>query len=176
MIRATPRLVERACAGEAPAVEELLVSCRPDLQRFARRTCDNAQDAEDAVQVALWRLHRNIGTLRTVAAFATWLFRIVERECFRLFRGRMPTEALDDDAPGHAAPAAMLDLRMDLGRAIAELPEAYRVVLILRDIDELTAPEVAAHLGLSVEAVKSRLHRARAMLRARLVATGYRDA
>ena len=175
MIRATPQLVERACAGDAPAVDELLVACQPDLKRFARRACGNAEDAEDAVQVALWRLHRNIGTLRTVASFATWLFRIVERECFRLFRGRVPTEVLDDDAPRHAAPAAMLDLRMDLSRAIAELPEAYRVVLILRDVDELTAPEVAAHLALSVEAVKSRLHRARAMVRARLIATGYRD-
>ena len=176
MIRATPELVERACAGDAPAVDELLVTCQPDLKRFARRACGNAEDAEDAVQVALWRLHRHIGTLRTVATFATWLFRIVERECFRLFRVRRPAGSAQDEAAQHAAPPARLDLRLDLSRAIAELPEAYRVVLILRDVDELTAPEVAAHLGLSVEAVKSRLHRARAMVRARLIATGYRDA
>lgn len=176
MIRATPELVERACAGDAPAVDELLVTCQPDLKRFARRACGNAEDAEDAVQVALWRLHRHIGTLRTVATFATWLFRIVERECFRLFRVRGPAGTAQDEPEQHAAPPAMLDLRLDLTRAIAELPESYRVVLILRDVDELTAPEVAAHLGLSVEAVKSRLHRARAMVRARLIATGYRDA
>ena len=128
------------------------------------------------MQVALWQLHRRIGTLRTVATFATWLFRIVERECFRLFRGRTPATHLGDDAlDAVAAPATSHDLRLDLTRAIAELPEAYRVVLILRDVDDLTAPEVAEHLGLGVAAVKSRLHRARAMVRARLVATGYRD-
>ena len=176
MIRATPQLVERACAGDAPAIAALLVACQPDLKRFARRACSTTEDAEDAVQVALWQLHRRIGTLRTVATFASWLFRIVERECFRLFRGRTPPTHLGDDAlDAVAAPAATHDLRLDLTRAIAELPEAYRVVLILRDVDELTAPEVAEHLGLSVDAVKSRLHRARAMVRARLVATGYRD-
>lgn len=176
MIRATPELVARACAGDAPAIDELLATSQPDLKRFARRACGNAEDAEDAVQAALWQLHRRIGTLRTVATFATWLFRIVERECFRLFRGRSSTQALDEDLPELAAPDARLDLRLDLGRAIAALPEPYRIVLILRDIDELTAPEVAAELDLGVDAVKSRLHRARAMVRARLLATGYRVA
>ena len=176
MIRATPELVEQACSGDAPAIAELLVTCQPDLKRFARRTCSTTEDAEDAVQVALWQLHRRIGTLRTVATFATWLFRIVERECFRLFRGRRPANHVGADAlDSVAAPDAGHDLRIDLSRAIAELPESYRVVLILRDVDELTAPEVAAHLGLGVDAVKSRLHRARAMVRARLLATGYLD-
>ena len=176
MIRATPELVERACTGDARAVGDLLAVCQPDLKRFARRSCSTSEDAEDAVQLALWQLHRRIGTLRTVATFATWLFRIVERECRRLFRGRDPAGPLDEHvAASVAAPERTHDLRIDLSRAIAELPEAYRVVLILRDVDELTAPEVSAHLGLGVEAVKSRLHRARAMVRARLVATGYRD-
>ena len=127
------------------------------------------------MQVALWQLHRKIGTLRTVAAFATWLFRIVERECFRLFRGR--GEAVDrpgDDALDEtSAPLIPIDLRIDLTAAIGALPEPYRIVLILRDIDELTAPEVAERLGLTVEAVKSRLHRARSMVRERLIRSGY---
>ncbi len=74
MIRATPQLIARACAGDAPAIDELLATSQPDLKRFARRACGNAEDAEDAVQAALWQLHRRIGTLRTVATFATWLF------------------------------------------------------------------------------------------------------
>jgi RNA polymerase sigma factor (sigma-70 family) len=175
MIGASPQLIARACDGDAVAIQALLATSQPDLKRFARRACASAEDAEDAVQLALWQLHRRIGTLRTVATFATWLFRIVERECFRLFRGRAPATSLSDVADEPAAPEADLDLRLDLGRAIAALPEAYRVVLILRDVDELTAPEVAAHLALGVEAVKSRLHRARAMVRARLLATGYGD-
>ncbi|KLN53614.1 RNA polymerase sigma factor [Variovorax paradoxus] len=67
------------------------------------------------------------------------------------------------------------DLRLDLAKAIAALPEACRVALILRDVEELTAPEVAASLGVSVEAVKSRLHRARAMVRTSLMSGGYWD-
>ena len=62
---------------------------------------------------------------------------------------------------------------MDLARAIERLGPAYREVLILRDVHELTAPEVAAQLGLSVEAVKSRLHRARGMVREQLLQSGY---
>ena len=173
-MKASPRLVDAARGGDAQAIAQLLTQCQPDLKRFARRTCSSAEDAEDAVQAALWQLYRKIGALRTAATFAVWLFRIVERECFRLFRGRGPAQAQEGaDVEAVAAPALPLDLRLDLSRAIAALPEAYREVLILRDVDELTAPEVAQHLGLGVDAVKSRLHRARAMVRERLMASGY---
>ena len=77
-------LVAAAKAGDAAALDRLLAVSQPDLMRFARRTCANAEDAEDAVQAALWQLHRRIGTLRVIAAFTSWLFRIVERECRRL--------------------------------------------------------------------------------------------
>ena len=94
MIRAEPRLIEAACGGDAAAVEQLLVACQPDLRRFARRACSTGEDAEDAVQIALWQLYRKIGALRTAATFATWLFRIVERECYRLLRIRKEDAAL----------------------------------------------------------------------------------
>ena len=66
-----------------------------------------------------------------------------------------------------------LELRKDLTAAIAALPTIYREVLILRDIDELTAPEAAEYLNISTDAVKSRLHRARQMMREQLLASGY---
>jgi RNA polymerase sigma factor (sigma-70 family) len=175
VIRAEPRLVEAACGGDAAAVEQLLIACQPDLRRFARRACSTGEDAEDAVQIALWQLYRKIGALRTVATFATWLFRIVERECYRLLRARKKTEAWDrslDHVLRHQDPLP-LDLRKDLTSAIAALPEPYRKILVLRDIDELTAPEVADQLNISVEAVKSRLHRARSMMREHLLSSGY---
>ncbi|RSZ30523.1 RNA polymerase sigma factor [Variovorax beijingensis] len=176
MIGASAALIEAACAGDERALSQLLRACQPDLRRFARRTCSNSEDAEDAVQVALWQLHRKIGTLGTVAAFATWLFRIVERECYRIFRRSAAKAPLSAPlAEELAAPHIPADLRLDLTRAIAALPEAYRVALILRDVEELTAPEVAASLGLSVQAVKSRLHRARAMVRESLMSGGYWD-
>jgi RNA polymerase sigma factor (sigma-70 family) len=174
-MRADPRLIEAARGGDAVALADLLGACHPDLRRFARRTCATTEDAEDAVQIALWQLYRRIGALRTVATFAAWLFRIVERECFRLFRRGDRAEALEllPEALQPEAAAIPVDLRLDLARAIRRLSPAYRDVLVLRDIHELTAPEVAAQLGLSLQAVKSRLHRARAMVREQLLASGY---
>ena len=96
MIGAEPQLVEAARSGDVAAVERLLVVCQPDLRRFARRTCSSGEDAEDAVQIALWQLYRKIGALRAAATFATWMFRIIERECYRLFRVRSRLQALDD--------------------------------------------------------------------------------
>ncbi|MCV2356783.1 sigma-70 family RNA polymerase sigma factor [Paucibacter sp. B2R-40] len=175
MIRAQAQLIEAAARGEAGAVSNLLSVCQPDLKRFARRTCSTTEDAEDAVQVALWQLYRKIGALRTAATFATWMFRIVERECYRLFRLRSKAEDLDELGPLDmpAAAAVPTDLRLDLVRAMERLTPPYREVLLLRDVHELTAPEVAAQLGLSLEAVKSRLHRARAQVREHLMASGY---
>jgi RNA polymerase sigma factor (sigma-70 family) len=163
MIRAEPQLVEAARSGDAAALERLLVVCQPDLRRFARRACsggEDAEDAEDAVQIALWQLYRKIGALRAAATFATWMFRIIERECYRLFRARNRLQALDDSLHKMLQQDPLpLDLRRDLTSAIAALPPIYREVLILRD--ELTAPEAADHLKISIDAVKSRLHRAR---------------
>jgi RNA polymerase sigma factor (sigma-70 family) len=167
-------LLDAACRGEASALDKLLAQVRPDLKRFARRSCSTAEDAEDAVQVALWKLHRHLGSLRALPALATWLFRVVERECFRLFRalrGRQSEDA-DIEAILQAAPVPTM-LRHDLARAIAALPALYREVLILRDIEELSAPETAERLEISVAAVKMRLSRARGMMRARLMEGSY---
>lgn len=167
-------LVTAARAGDAAALDRLLAQSQPDLLRFARRTCANAEDAEDAVQAALWQLHRRIGTLRVIAAFTSWLFRIVERECRRLLGLQRRTVPLDE-APfsALALDPVPTDLRRDFGMMIAALPDLYREVLILRDVEELTGPEAAAQLGISVEAVKSRLHRARGLLREKLLGSGY---
>jgi RNA polymerase sigma factor (sigma-70 family) len=167
-------LITAARSGDTAALERLLAVSQPDLLRFARRTCATAEDAEDAVQAALWQLHRRLGTLRVIAAFASWLFRIVERECRRLLGLQRRTVPIED-APttALAIDPVPTDLRRDLGAMIAALPDLYRDVLILRDVEELTAPEVAHQLGISVDAVKSRLHRARGMLREKLLGSGY---
>jgi RNA polymerase sigma factor (sigma-70 family) len=171
MTRADPELVEAARSGNAVAVERLLIVCQPDLRRFARRVCATGEDAEDAVQIALWQLYRKVGALRTAASLAAWLFKIIERECYRLLRGHRPLDRLDDhDLRQEPLP---LELRRDLVGAIAALPDIYREVLILRDVDELTAPEAAQLLNISTDAVKSRLHRARDMVREHLLAHGY---
>ena len=175
MPRVQADLIEAARLGNSGAISALLTACQPDLKRFARRTCATSEDAEDAVQIALWQLYRKVGLLRCAATFTTWIFRIVERECFRLYRRARGTEPLDEvlehDLP--QAPQVPTDLKLDLVRALERLTPPYREVLLLRDVHELTAPEVAAQLGLSLEAVKSRLHRARTQVREQLLNSGY---
>lgn len=163
-------LVEAARRGEPGAVDRLLSEARPDLRRIARRACHGPADAEDAVQHALWTLHRRVGALRTAAAIAAWLFRIVERECRRLLRLGQPRAASWTDDLAQPVPAG---LRQDLARAIEQLPLPYRAALILRDVEELTAPEAASVLGITPDALKSRLHRARVGVRQTLLAGGY---
>ncbi len=166
-------LIEQAQAGNEQALSQLLVVCQPDLKRFARKTCSTSTDAEDAVQIALWQLHRKIGMLKTVAAFTSWIFRIIERECYRLFKKQPDFDEFSESSLNIASPSKEDNLRIDLTRSITSLPPIYRTVFILRDIEELTAPETAAQLGISVEAVKSRLHRARALIRENLSQGGY---
>lgn len=170
----TTDLVAGARSGDAAAMEALLRRAQPDARRFARRFCATAEDAEDAVQVALWQVHRRLGSLRDAAALVGWVFRIVTRACLRLLRLRRREAALDETAMERlVAETPEPTLRRDIERALAAMPEPYRAILILREVEEMTAPEAAALLGISVPAAKSRLHRARAMLRAALLRGGY---
>ena len=104
--------------------------------------------------------------LKTVATFTGWLFRIVERECYRLFKIRR-SKNINSDFELDNLPATNLDmdLKIDLINAIIVLPLIYREVLILKDVQEYSSPEVATKLGISVQAVKSRLHRARTIIK-----------
>lgn len=168
------QLIEAAHQGDVRALGQLLTTLQPDLKRFARRTCATSEDAEDAVQVALWTMHQKIHTLHKLSALASWLFRIIERECWRLFAVFKKTTPLSDTLENTLQQGPVPhQLRHDLVNAIAALPPHYREILILRDIEELTAPEAAAYLNISVAAVKSRLHRARSLMRAQLMAGSY---
>lgn len=164
-------LILRATAGEPAAIGELLAAAQSDIRRYARRSCRNASDAEDAVQETLLVLYRRIGALRQVGAISGWLFTIVNRFCLRL-AGTLIGAPVDLEAAAfdrrlsHTPPA---ELRIDLCRAIESLPPQYREVIVLRDLNELTIDEIAAALGASREAVKARLHRARAILREYLI-------
>lgn len=146
-----------------------MLVCQPDIRRFARRTCSTTENVEDAVQFTLWQLHRKIGTLKTISSFTSWLFRIIERECYRLFKVRQSKNIENRaDIDELSASSADIDLKIDLTNAIISLPLIYRQVLILRDIQEYSTPEVAEKLGITVEAVKSRLHRARLMVKEKI--------
>lgn len=160
-------LVDAARAGDRAALEALLAAVQPDLRRYAHRACRTASDVDDAVQDALCILYRRVGTLRSAAAFMGWLMVVTRRECLRLARRAPPgherVEALEDDL--RLSARAPDDLRLDLAAAIQSLPAHYRDVVLLRDVEELTIDEIARARSLTREAVKARLHRARALLR-----------
>ena len=154
-----------ARAGDAGALQRVLASSRQDLRRYAEYHCV-VNDAEDAVQESLLQVARRIGDLRMVECFASWLFRIVKRECNRLKRGlrRLTGEAISEDLQP-ACSFEPVELRRDVAAALEALPAHYREIILLRDLEGLTIDEIAAQLHLHPQAAKSRLHRARTLAR-----------
>ena len=167
--RFDPALIEAARSGDEKALLSLIAAAQPDVRRYAARNC-RAADIDDAVQETLLLLYRRVGTLRVVTSFSAWIFAVARRACLRLLR----MSAGIPDEPSDAADARLAhlrpeDLRIDLSRAIQSLPEHYRNVILLRDIEELSIDEIAAVLELSRESVKARIHRARMMIREYLI-------
>jgi RNA polymerase sigma factor (sigma-70 family) len=164
----TNEMILAAQRGSESALLQLLEVCRPQLQRYANHQCAS-DDVEEAVQDALWLLYRRVGALRVISAFSGWLFQIVRRECVRRARRRARWIEFDEQSFALATGgAADEDLRIDCSRAISALPQGYREVLVLRDITGLSSEEAAARLGIPLAAAKSRLHRARQMIRIHL--------
>jgi RNA polymerase sigma-70 factor (ECF subfamily) len=170
--------VEAARAGDPVAVEALLRERRTEVVRYAMRLCVSPADAEDATQEALLALSRYVGSLREVAALSRWLFVAVRTHCIRLARRSLRHAlSLDDGAPltleGPSAEDQLVDhqLRHRLAAIVAELDPMYRDVLLRRDVLGEPAADAARALGLSTEALKSRLHRARAEVKQRLLAS-----
>lgn len=160
-----PALIEAAREGDEHALIRLLEASQPDLRRIAASQCASAADADDAVQESLWQVYRRIGALHTIGSYTAWLFSIVRRECQRLMkRMRGQVELPDDDHPLFAYYATP-DLRIDLATAIQSLPDKYREAIVLRDFEEYSITEIAHALRLTREAVKSRIHRGREMIR-----------
>ncbi len=179
MVSPTPdALLDAARAGDVAALDELVAKHRHGVYRFGLQVCRTTEDAEDAVQETLWAATRALQSFRgTASSLASWLFTMVRRECLRLIDGhrRRPVglDGAEDDFPSEMLdPESSMDVQRRnelLAHALAELDPVHREVVLLRDIQELSAPEAAAHLGISVDALKSRLHRARVELKHRMV-------
>lgn len=161
------------------------------MHRFAQRLCGETEDARDLVQETFLNAYRGLPQFRGDAQFSTWLYRIAARICLAMRRRRkgepehelsieefIPTSdgelrlqiAADGLTPEQAL--ANKQLRRALRQAIQQLPAKYRLVLVLRDMEGLSAKEVGTVIGLSERAVKSRLHRARLFVRRELTARG----
>lgn len=162
-----PRMFALAQAGDPAALEQLLRQLQPDIRRYARYQCHRSSAVEDVVQEALIVVYRRVGSVRDAAALAGWVARVVMRLCMLPALGWMRlTEHIDTSAEAQRfATVPQDELRHDLARALESLPDIYREVILLRDMEQLTIGETAQRLGVTAEAVKSRLHRARALVR-----------
>lgn len=158
-------LLEAARLGDTTALDQLLQACQPDIRRYAYRHC-LMSDVDDAVQETLLIVTRRLQSLRVVAAFSGWLFRVVQRECRRLERHVFGHDPYDEEKMENwLATHADVSVRLDLVGALESLPEHYREIVLLRDFHEMTLREIAAHTQLTTAATKSRLHRARQLIR-----------
>jgi len=163
-------MISAASAGDRDAIASLLAAAQPDIRRYARRSCRTTSDAEDTVQETMFVLFRHLAGLRQASRLSSWLFTVVQRQCMRLarsmFGAKVDLEAAEGDE--RLARLPISDLRIDVANAIQSLPDHYRIVVMLRDVQELTIDEIAAELHATREAVKARLHRARHLIREHL--------
>jgi len=160
--------------------EELANEHKDAVYRQMLRVCGNHADAEDVLMEALLKAYRGLGQLREAAAFRAWLGQIARRLCWQLKEREAMAPLLQlsemEDAgvelASHAEPLdvelARREMKTLLWQAIEELPSDAREVYMLRDVEDLSGEEVSKKLGISLPAMKSRLHRARTTLRERL--------
>ncbi len=176
-------ILDRFFSGDREAVGDLADRYASRLFGFGMRMCGNAEDAQDMVQDTFLNVIRYLGGFRRETKLKNWLFRLASSACIRRRRGKnKPERELSMEAlrPNHGDgpppeipdwsqnPAEALineELRTRLAEAVRNLPHKYRLVFNLRDLEGFNTAEVAEMLELTPQAVKTRLHRARAFLR-----------
>jgi RNA polymerase sigma factor (sigma-70 family) len=158
-------LILAAQTGDPVAISRLLAACQADARRYAYKHCQ-ASDIDDAVQESLLIISRKVKGLKAAAAFSAWLFTVIKHECRKLARAMFRLDPLPADV-AEAQLARHTDdaLRIDLANALESLPAHYFEVVLLRDFEELTIAEIAERLDEPGGAIKSRLHRARELVR-----------
>ena len=175
-------LIDAARSGDRRALESLLERHQAAVYRFGMKMCGESEDAKDVLQETLFAAARTLPEFRGASSVSTWLYTIARSFCLKKRRtskfAPQRIESLESQAEsakqvpdarrGPEEDAAGRQLKVVLDAAIAELEPMYREVLVLRDVEGLSAQEVAEVMGLSVEAVKSRLHRARVAVRERV--------
>jgi RNA polymerase sigma-70 factor (ECF subfamily) len=176
-------LVERAKSGDQSAFRAIMEQNNRRLYRVARAVMKDDTEAEDVVQETYLRAFFNLSKFRGESSLSTWLTRIVLNEALgrkRKQRAMMTLETVETAQETSAQiiqfpamttetdperSAAQHEIRQLLERAIDALPEPFRVVFVMRDVEEISIEEAAIHLGIRPETVKTRLYRARRLLR-----------
>lgn len=183
-------LVKAAAAGDRPAMEHLLMRAQEAAYRFSLLVCGHAEDAEDVMQDALLKTYQYVNRIDRPDAFRTWLYTTVRNACLMKRRRRVGEPArfvsLEQGLAEPDGTTAAIDVAdrtqpideqliadgMDrrLRDALGKLPPEYRMIVVMREMEGLSTREVAAVTGYSEANVKTRLHRARLMLRRHLEA------
>jgi RNA polymerase sigma-70 factor (ECF subfamily) len=171
-------IVRRIVGGDAALFEILMRRHNQRIYRAVRAVLRADDDAEDVMQQAYLNAYQHLHQFAGDAQFSTWLTRIAVNEA--LGRRRKRTRARDQgtaevdislvesNTPDPEQEASNSELRDVMEREVAALPDAFRVVVVMRDVEGLSTAETATCLGISEDLVKQRLHRARAMLRENL--------
>jgi RNA polymerase sigma-70 factor (ECF subfamily) len=176
-------LLARAQTGDRAAMDAWLRAYEASIYRFGLRMCGDEDSAREVLQRTMLAAFQQLPTFRGESKVSTWLYAIARSACSRLHRrtrsaplhdvpldGEGAHDMADDHAPNPADRAETGELLGMLTRAIGNLPTSMREVVVLRDVEGLTAPDAAQALGIGERALKSRLHRGRALLRRQLVA------
>jgi RNA polymerase sigma-70 factor (ECF subfamily) len=180
-------LVTAAATGDRAAMERLLVRAQEVAYRFSLLVCGHPEDAEDVMQDALLQTYRHVGQISEPDAFRTWLYTTVRNACLMKRRRRAGepshfvsleqgvetmagTVCVDVADPSRSMDQRLIDGWLDdrLRHALKHLPPPLRMVVVLREIEGLSTKDVATITGISEANVKTRLHRARLMLRKQL--------
>ena len=178
------QVIDRVRAGDTALYELLMRRHNQRLYRVARAILRDDAEAEDVMQDAYVRAYQNLGSFEGRAKFSTWLTRIAVHEALARIQKRSRYQSLDDSDAQHGdlmsaatskdrSPEQKsydMELSNVLERAVLSLPEDYRVVVVLRDVEGMSTEETAQSLNLTPENVKVRLHRAHAKLRKELYA------
>jgi RNA polymerase sigma-70 factor (ECF subfamily) len=185
------QLIARLQAGDETAVQDLADRYRPRITQLAMRYMKNREDAEEVTQDVLMKVYRKVGAFRGDSALSSWIYRITFNTAMSRLRTNraeraageereriLATDRHDEDMRVAKEPAdwhhlpdeAVLraELRVAVAEAIEDLPEIYRVPVVLRDIHGLTTEEASTRLRVKDQTLKSRLHRGRLLLRERL--------
>lgn len=158
-------LLAAAQLGDPIALEQLLTFWYPDLRRYAQRHC-HASHAEDALQETLLVVTRKIHSLRQLHSLSAWMTTILKRYCYYFFKKFHVDIHLEDAEWAEFIDSkAQPELQIELIAALESLPDHYLQIILLRDFEELTIKEIADRLNDNIPAIKSRLHRARTLVR-----------
>ena len=177
-------LIESLKRGDTNSFDELLKRYSEKVHNLAMRITRNEEDAEEILQDVFVTVHQKIDKFEGKSAFSSWLYRVTANTAFMKLRKRRQTPAVSLEEFGTSVRDSWVskksedcdvdyissrhELRAALEDAVEKLPEEYRTIFVLRDVDGLSSQEVGEILDISIPAVKSRLHRSRLMLRKRL--------